>query len=117
MHNVNRMLEREEEQRKLKQDIIELNTKLTSTSSRGVSDRIKKIEEQMKYSIAQSNMLRGIVARQITTGMWHEPTPAYIRKSNEAQDLNSKLCTLMNKPLPKRSLNVINVKSVMNGVV
>ena len=46
--------------------------------------------------------LKGILIRQITTGIWIEPKPAYVGKVKERISLEAELCRLTGKQLVKR---------------
>ena len=65
-----------------------------------------KIKEQLQFEMQN---LKGILARQITTGLYKEPTSNYLKKVQQQKQLAQELQKLTGKTIPLETDNEINL--------
>ena len=62
-------------------------------------ETIRKEKEECAANVVN---LKGILIRQITTGIWIEPKPGYVGKIKERKSLEAELSRLTGKEFAKR---------------
>ncbi len=78
-------------------------------------DRESVLAEKEKIAYELNNM-RGIVARQLTTGIWREPSMLYVKKLNQRRALENEIHLATGQTFPDRKSESIFDLNFSNNV-